>query len=335
MNAPEATDAVPNAPVPASTATKVREKGFLGWLLVREQLALARANAAGFSATQREYLRRAKLAFEVGELALSPGNAVRSGSTAPLAANLFRQSLYWALLSENPERGLVSPERLLDEGTLASLGSNESERAQIAATMRSTFIELSDGAPEVQRANADLLRRWSTRRISSTQRVLWRLEWVKLKRILRVALFAVFVLVPVLFAVSALLAKPDLAKGKPWRVSSIGIECHPEKSDCGGTATDILFHTKNEQNPWFEYDFGAPLAFSSLTIRNRSDCCQERALPLIVEVSNDDKNFHEVIRRDEAFSTWQPKFAVQHARYLRLRVPRESMLHLEAIKVHP
>jgi hypothetical protein len=275
------------------------------------------------------------LAFELGELALAPGNAVRSGSTAPLAANLFQQSLYWALLSQNAEHAPISPESLAESDAMARLGTDDGERGQIAAAMRSTFIELSEGSPEVQRATADLLRRWATRVITSAQHPLWQLEWCKLKRIIRVVALAVVLLVPLAFAVNGLFAKPDLAKGKPWHTSSIGIECHPEKSDCGGTATDILFHTKLEQNPWFEYDFGGPLAFSSLTIRNRSDCCPERALPLIVEVSNDDKSFQEIARRVEPFSTWQPKFSTQHARYLRLRVPRESMLHLEAIKVHP
>jgi hypothetical protein len=58
-------------------------------------------------------------------------------------------------------------------------------------------------------------------------------------------------------------------------------------------------------------------------------------VPLIVEVSNDDQNFQEVVRRTEIFWTWRPSFPTQHARYLRLRVPRRSILHLEAVNVHP
>jgi hypothetical protein len=338
MSTPEVTGGpAPTPPGAARDASRVRENGLLGWLLVREELAHARANAARFSAEQREFLRRAKLAFELGELALSPGNAVHSGSTSPLAANLFRQSVYWALLARKPERRPLAPDAigtLVDAETLASAGASDSERAQIATAMRSTFVELAEGSPELQRATAELLRRWATRLITDAQGVLWRFEWAKLKRIVRIAVLAIVVLIPAAFAVNLLLVKPDLAKGAPWRVSSVGAECHPEKSECAGGTTDILFHTKLEQNPWFEYDFGSPLSFSSLTIRNRSDFGPERAVPLVVEVSDDDKNFREIVRRDDVFTVWRPKFATQRARYLRLRVARESILHLEAIKVH-
>ena len=308
--------------------------GFLGWLLVRDELSRAREGAARFTTEQREYLRRAKLAFELGDLALAPGSAVRSGSSAALAANLFRQSLYWALLAQSPDCGLVTPEALwaaTDRAALTAITANDAELAQIAAAMRSTFIELAEGSSDAQRATAELLRRSAIRLVTNAQRVLWQLERAKLKRLILLLSLAVLLA----SGIKTLLTKPDLARGKPWRLSSIGIECHPEKSDCGGSTTDILFHTKLEQDPWFEYDFGAPLAFSSLTLKNRTDCCLERALPLVVEVSNDDKAFSEVVRRTEAFATWRPSFPTQHARYLRLRVPRESILHLEAVQVYP
>ena len=307
----------------------------LDWLLVRQELRRAHANAAQFSAGQREHLRRAQLALELGELALEPGNAVRSGSTAPLAANLFRQAIYWALLAQRARAEPVSPERLwaeADPKLLQSLADNEGELASLASAIRSTFIELADGKEEEQRANALQLRRAARRLLVTTQDVLWRLERAKLKRFMR---FFLLLVGPALAIVLLWPSKVDLARGMRWRTSSIGIECHPEKSDCGGVATNILFHTKVENDPWFEYDFGTPLTFSSLTIQNRSDYGPERAVPLVVEVSNDDKSFTEIARRTESFSKWSPRFAAQHARYLRLRVARESILHLESIKVHP
>jgi hypothetical protein len=339
MSTPEVADEIkPSAPVPAPEARRPPGNRFIGWLLVRDELSRAREAAARLTTEQREYVRRARLAFELGELALTPGNAVRSGPTAPLAANLFRQSIYWALLSQNAAQGPAAPEAVwaaADSSTLASLSANEAELTQIAAAMRSTFVDLAEGSPEAQRATAELLQRSATRLVKSVQRVLWQLEWAKLKRFVRVLLLAVICVGLLVFGLSVLMNKPDLAKGKPWRTSSIAYECHPDKSECGGATTNILFHTKQEKNPWFEYDFGAPLAFSSLTIRNRSDFGLEVAVPLVVEVSNDDKSFHEVVRRTEAFAVWRPSFPTQHARYLRLRVARESMLHLEAVQVHP
>jgi hypothetical protein len=221
------------APVPERSRSR---GGFLGWLLVREDLSRARENAARFTTQQREYLRRAKLAFELAELSLGPGNAVRSGSPAPLAANLFRQSLYWALLSHSPEQGLKSSEALwaaADSAALASLAANDDELARIATAMRSSFIELAEESLETQRATADLLQRSATRLIKHTQLVLWQLEWFKLKRLVRVVSLAVFCAVPLAFGLNLLSIKPDLAKGKPWHVSSVGLEEHPISHEVG------------------------------------------------------------------------------------------------------
>jgi hypothetical protein len=321
-----------------ASGRRARGNPVIGWLLVREELARARENAARFTIQQREYLRRAKLALEVGDLALVPGNAVRSGSTAPLAVDLFRQALHWTLLARNPERLQSTSKELwaaTDSASFAGLGIKEAELAQLTTAMGSTFIELADGSSEMQLETAQLLRRTAMRLVLETQRPLSQLEWSKLKRLVRVVAVAAICLAAIAVGLKLLLTKPDLAKGKRWSVSSVGSECHPEISECAGATTDILFHTKLEKNPWFEYDFGAPLAFSSLTIRNRSDCCADRVAPLVVEVSNDDKTFHEIARHADEFSTWRPSFDTQHARYLRLRVARESILHLEAIQVHP
>jgi hypothetical protein len=97
----------------------------------------------------------------------------------------------------------------------------------------------------------------------------------------------------------------------------------------------LFFCTKEESNPWFQYDLGTTTPFSSMTVVNRLDGgLQNRATPLIVEVSDDGKSFREVIRRTEDFDTWKPKFAKQTARYVRLRVPKKTFLHLEAVRVH-
>ncbi len=330
---------IPSAPLPPEPA-KSAGNPILNWFLVRPELARAQDEANRFSVAQREYVRRAKLAFETGELALAPGNAVRSGSTAPLSTNLFRQAVYWALLSQNPPAAgiLPSPEQAwasADPALLAGITRTEAELAQLAATLPLTFAQLAEGTPEVQLATVAVMQHAAGRLVGRAQRVQWQLEWSKLKRLTRLAFAALLVILPLVAIVLALPEKPDLAKGKPWRTSSTASVCHPEKSECGGVTTDILFHTANESNPWFEYDFGAPLAFSSLTIKNRSDYGPERAVPLVVEVSNDDKHFTQVARRDDTFGTWKPSFPTQHARYLRLRIARESMLHLEAVKVHP
>ncbi|HYQ00895.1 MAG TPA: discoidin domain-containing protein [Polyangiaceae bacterium] len=332
-------DAAPSAHEPLHTpqgeGSKAPGGKVVDWLLARTELAQARAAASEFTSEQREFLRRAKLALELGELAYAPGNTVRSGSTAPLATNLFRQAVYWALLSQRPKGDPISPEQLwseTDRSVLQSVAGNDGEYAYLSVVMRSTFVELAEGTEEAQRTGAAQLRNVAKRVVSNAQGVIWRFEWAKVKRVLRVGLV---LLVPVAAVIALWPEKRDLAKGVPWHVSSSAAECHPDKHECGEVKTDILFHTALEKNPWFEYDFGAPIAFSSLTIKNRSDYGQDRTVPLVVEVSNDDKSFTEVAKREAVFDVWKPSFPTQHARYLRLRIPRDSMLHLEAIKVHP
>jgi hypothetical protein len=345
MMIPETGEAVPQNEVATSsnepsraTPAEARKKplrAVVDWLLVRKELAQARAAAARFTPEQREFLRRAKLALELGELAFAPGNVVRSGSTAPLATNLFRQAVYWALLAQREQGGPISPEQLwaeADRSVLKAVAGNESENAYLNVVMRSSFIELAEGTVESQREGANRLRRTAKALVNNAQRVVWRLEWAKVKRVLRVGLA---VLIPVAVVIALWPEKKDLAKGVPWHTSSTAAVCHPEKPECGEVQTAILFHTNLEKEPWFEYDFGAPITFSSLTVKNRSDYGPERAVPLVAEVSNDDKSFTEIARRDAVFSVWKPSFTPQHARYLRLRIARDSMLHLEAIKVHP
>src|SRR5258708_39500070 len=88
MSMPDATsESGPGPRIAENEQRKVSGNSFLNWLFVRNELARAREEAGRFSAEQREYLRRAKVAFELAELALAPANAVRSGSTAPHAAN--------------------------------------------------------------------------------------------------------------------------------------------------------------------------------------------------------------------------------------------------------
>jgi F5/8 type C domain len=130
------------------------------------------------------------------------------------------------------------------------------------------------------------------------------------------------------------LSKPDLAEGKPWRASSALVECHPSRHECGGTRTEILFHTREQVEPWFEIDLSAPQRFSEVVVRNRPDCCRERAVPLILEVSDDQLSWKQLARQDRVFDDWVARFAPVTARFVRLRVPHSSMLHLEGVWIH-
>lgn len=135
------------------------------------------------------------------------------------------------------------------------------------------------------------------------------------------------------FGLRAALEPRDLAKGRQWSASSKWDGCELEKHRCGSTPTDLFVHTTEEDNPWIEMDLGAVHDISEIFVKNRQDCCRERAVPLAVELSNDRKTWRLVARKVDAFSTWKEHISHARARYVRLRVERRSLIHLEKVEI--
>jgi uncharacterized membrane protein len=96
---------------------------------------------------------------------------------------------------------------------------------------------------------------------------------------------------------------------------------------------NIFFHTREENSPWIEFDLGKEAVVHRFEVVNRGDCCQERAVPLVVEIGTDAAHWVEVANRTQVFSTWSEDFAPQSARYVRFRVPRETVLHFASVDV--
>jgi hypothetical protein len=69
-------------------------------------------------------------------------------------------------------------------------------------------------------------------------------------------------------------------------------------------------------------------------IINRRDCCEERTIPLIVEVSDNRAQWREVARRKETFTQWTAELPKTSARYVRLRVGKRTIFHLEGVSVY-
>jgi hypothetical protein len=125
----------------------------------------------------------------------------------------------------------------------------------------------------------------------------------------------------------------DLARGKTWRASSELVNCRPiAKGGCAGRPS-IFFHTKEEQNPWIEYDLGVPTKLSRVIVENATDGLRERAIPLVVEISDNQKDWSEVARITRTFESWTPSFPEVSARYVRFRAARVTYLHLSQIEI--
>ena len=75
-------------------------------------------------------------------------------------------------------------------------------------------------------------------------------------------------------------------------------------------------------------------AVSRVDVENRSDCYGSRAVPLVVEVSQDRHVWHEVARQNATFTSWSARFSRQPAHWIRLRGTRLTSLHLKGVRAY-
>lgn len=315
--------------------------GLVEWFWRGQKLREARRSVEAGSDIERARLRHARAAFELAGRVLEPVEPLSTEPAYWLATLLYREAAYWALLAQREassaadlaaafaesqrslllfaadgEEGLLAIERIL----LARRSADDVEEP--LANQRLDAV--------IARAFVDALIR---NKLASTERV----RWVVLERWLRTGVALLLLLgavIGVVVLVRNATRPPDLAEGKPWRLSSSAGDCRPAENSCLDTATDIFFHTLHEDKPWFELDLGAPRAFSVVELVNRTDCCPDRAIPLVVELSADAENWQEVARQKESFETWRAEFPTQTARYVRVRVLRHTALHLVRVSVY-
>jgi hypothetical protein len=314
--------------------------GVWEWLWRSATLAAARQDAQR-TALRRERLRRAQLAAELADRAFELGDPLRAGSSLPLALSLYREAAYWALLAQSDAAAVASLRAAFEAApdAAARSGLRPEELAEVRAALADkTFVASADDRSEVQQGDAELSQRFVRALIDGNPVGIDRVGNALVQRAVRSG-SALLTLLVALFAaklgIESALRGPDLARDKPWRASSQAFVCHPKDSECGGATTSILFHTSEEDSPWWEVDLGSAQTVARVDVSNRDDCCLERAVPLVVEVSEDRKQWRAVARRAESFRDWEAKFKPVQARYVRLRVDRHSILHLVSVAVRP
>jgi hypothetical protein len=293
----------------------------------------------------------ARLAAELAARALEPAESFLSGSAEGLACELYRESIYWSLRSLETKRlppGEASPaaavatpvelERLwgtLDSSAPGAVDPALRERAK--GYLLQTFVDFAELPREEQSRTARELRQVADALLSVTATTRQQIDAVWLQRMLRLgglALVAAAVLVCLSWAKTWREDASDLAVGRAYRTSSVygGVGCRSPAQTCS-ESPDYFFHTLEEDKPWVEIDLGATELISSLRIDNRKDCCDDRAVPLLIEVGTDQTRFKQVDRRDEAFDSWRSEFEPVAARYVRVRAARRTLLHLARVRV--
>lgn len=329
-------------PAPSASGRGHARSDVLEWLTLRRTVRDARALASRTDAVTQALHHRAQLAWELAERVREPVDPLRSGSGAPHAVDLYRQSTYWSLRALHP-RGprppsaaeLWSAAQPLAQWAVPEPGAREALRALFTSL---TFVEIGElGEADQQRLARDAraLAHAALEALEEPQRAVGRLLFRRTLRLVLIIAAVAFVIGGALWLAEWSARRPDLAAGRPWRASSTWAVCEPAIRRCGALRTDIFFHTKEDPSPWVEIDLGGRKRFSAVTIANRTDDAPDRAIPLVIEISDDAKTWRGVARRKESFRTWTAEFKPQTARYVRARVDRRSYLHLEKVMVHP
>jgi len=295
------------------------------WLWRSRALAQARQSVRDVPAAERQRLARAQAALELAERAAEP---------IDLSLSLYREAAYWALSAQDASAtasDLQGAFAQVPEDVLSFAAAGPEGLAHVrSALLTKTFRETAEDPAEQQRSDARaadaFVKALIDRRLGPERRV----GRVLVQRWVRSTLSLLLLLGLLLASVSlysSLQVGPDLAAGKPWKASS------SNPGVARAQRGEYLFHSQEEDSPWMEVDLKKATEFSLVEVINRRDCCPDRAIPAVIEVSTDHKRWREVSRRSESFSVWEARFAPTTARYVRMRVTRRSTLHLAGLAV--
>ena len=312
-------------------------KRLIEWFWRGRALADSRQALSAFRAKARPLLQRAKASADIASDALTTEPV--DSSVHAVACELYRQSAFWAA-SATASAQDAPPESVwgaLDDSLLATVASGaESPESLRDLLHRGSFIHFAELAPAEQRRTCALLRKLSTALLVEADEYVRGGRAIRQQRFNRLGGLAV-VLAGLVFlapsAYSSLDQLNQLAAGKPWRASSQygSGGCQSPIQTCPGP---YFFHTQvDDPSPWVEFDLGSEKTVSRVQVENRTDCCFDRALPLVVELSGDQKTWRVVATRDQVFTSWRATFEPAKARYVRLRVTKPGILHLSRVSV--
>jgi hypothetical protein len=124
----------------------------------------------------------------------------------------------------------------------------------------------------------------------------------------------------------------DLAAGRPWTASSADLGL-PASGAGPSSEENLFFHTREEQQPFVELDLGGEYVVRAVRVENRVDCCQERALPLNVEIW-DGSGWQLVAQRRTAFKVWRYDVGPVRTSKVRFLRPGYGYFHLRRVSVY-
>ena len=101
-----------------------------------------------------------------------------------------------------------------------------------------------------------------------------------------------------------------------------------------GNHATLGFHTLSGPNQFVVIDLGSNKKFDKVVVYNRTECCNERAVPARLEVSDDGVNYTKLEDRKEIFDVWTASMLRASGRYVRLRLLESNYFHLNEVEIY-
>lgn len=190
------------------------------------------------------------------------------------------------------------------------------------------FDRLDDDAAVVAREEVADLFRWLEGSVDPRT-----VAKLRIMRALRLAGAVLAVLFLARAGIRKLIAPKDVALGKPVVASS-----HYAGTPDAGGLTDgdtraLGVHTLVESAPWVTVDLGKSYRVRTVRIHNRSDCCVDEGLGLVVEVGGPADPAPFVAQRNEHYEVWDIDAGGKEAQMITLRLPRNGYIALSELEV--
>jgi hypothetical protein len=303
----------------------------LEWFWLRSRARAMRASADRLTGRAEVLALRARMSDTIARQTLKPPEPYPEGKPEAVVCELFRQSIHWSL---EARRELEARGENPSPPAGAAAESSEEFAREVVARSFSDFAELGERAQaelveKLDACSRALLEPLPSKRLES--RRIW------FTRAVRIGGAGLLFSLLVTTGARRLEDWRDLARGKPWKTSSQfpqSVGCKSPEQECNESPA-FFFHTAYQESPSIEFDLGETKTVSSVVVQNRADCCGDRAIPLVVEVSENPGEYREVGRRTKDFETWRGRFASTRARWVRFSVPRGTFLHLQRVKILP
>ena len=164
---------------------------------------------------------------------------------------------------------------------------------------------------------------------------LWRALFARWSRMILVALvLAAFFGVAVSW-LDQKFGKPNIALHCRVTVSSqYSSEGTDHRLLVDGVPDNLGFHTQSGGQQWVVIDLGSIRKFDKVVVYNRSDGFQDRAVPIRLEVSNDNVHFTHLRERKETFDKWTASDLHAEGRYVRLLNSPPNFFHLSEVQIY-